>query len=444
MLTLSQDKVIKLMKNKGINTQKELADEIGISSSHLSKILSDDYDFVKSRVRDICNYLNVEINELLEKKIKEQVENQNINLKLFEHTENYVDINKIVSNKEYSSVELFAGAGGLALGLEKSGFKTLALVENNHYAAETLRSNRPDWNVVEEDIERVMDQGITHYINKPLKNKELDLLSGGYPCQSFSYAGNKLGLKDTRGTLFYYFAEALKELQPKLFLAENVRGLKSHDGGRTLKTMIKVFENEGYDIKFKVLNSINYNVAQKRKRLFIIGIRKDLKEKYNLEYKFPKPLDSKLVLKDVIKNVPKSEGATYSENKKEVLEKVPPGGCWRDLPESVAKEYMGKSYYSSGGRTGMARRLSWDEPSLTILTSPGQKQTERCHPEEIRPFTVRESARIQSFDDHWKFEGPITSKYKQIGNAVPVQLAKAVGLSLVKILNQINKKRDRN
>lgn len=116
---------------------------------------------------------------------------------------------------------------------------------------------------------------------------------------------------------------------------------------------------------------------------------------------------------------------------------VPPGGYWRDLPEDVAKDYMGKSYYSSGGRTGMARRISWEEPCLTLTCSPAQKQTERCHPEETRPFTIREYARIQSFPDKWEFYGSITKQYQQIGNAVPVELAKAIGLSLVNILNNI-------
>ena len=116
---------------------------------------------------------------------------------------------------------------------------------------------------------------------------------------------------------------------------------------------------------------------------------------------------------------------------------VPPGGYWRDLPDDVAREYMGKSYFSGGGRTGMARRISWDEPCLTLTCSPAQKQTERCHPDETRPFTVREYARIQSFPDEWQFSGAISQQYKQIGNAVPVEMAKAIGLSIVDILNKV-------
>ena len=146
--------------------------------------------------------------------------------------------------------------------------------------------------------------------------------------------------------------------------------------------------------------------------------------KKGLNFKYPKKVKKNPVLRDVLKDVPEFEGTQYSDKKKEVLELVPPGECWVDLPEEVQKEYMGKSFYSGGGKRGMARRISWDEPCLTLTTSPCQKQTERCHPDEVRPFTIREYARIQSFPDDWEFEGGITSKYKQIGNAVPVKLLK--------------------
>lgn len=120
------------------------------------------------------------------------------------------------------------------------------------------------------------------------------------------------------------------------------------------------------------------------------------------------------------------------------MDLVPAGGCWVDLPEEIAKEYMGKSYYSGGGKRGMARRISWDEPCLTLTTSPSQKQTERCHPDETRPFTVREYARIQSFPDDWEFEGRLSEQYKQIGNAVPVELARRVGVEMIKALKSKN------
>ncbi|NFG22558.1 DNA (cytosine-5-)-methyltransferase [Clostridium botulinum] len=435
------------MADKGIKTQTELAEKIGISKNQLSVILSEKFNPIKSNVMKLCKILDVGFNEIME--IKEEKNKQlsfnseelliNItetnNKNKSEEFNDLVDINKIVARRSYTVVELFAGAGGLALGLEKAGFEEVGLVELNKHACNTLRKNRPMWNVIEEDITKVAEEGIHKYIDK---NIEVDLLSGGYPCQAFSYAGNKAGLGDVRGTMFYYYAEILSQLKPKVFLAENVKGLVTHDGGKTLKIMIEVFENIGYKVQWKVHSALNFGVAQKRERIVIIGIRNDLVDKS--EFKFPKPFEYKPTLRYALKNVPKSEGQQYSEKKRKVLDLVPSGGCWVDLPEEIAKEFMGKSYYSGGGKRGMARRISWDEPCLTLTCSPAQKQTERCHPDETRPFTTREYARIQSFPDEWTFEGSIGQIYKQIGNAVPVNLAKAIGLSIVDFLNRVEEK----
>ncbi len=328
-------------------------------------------------------------------------------------------------------IELFAGAGGLALGLELAGFEEIGLVEIDKTACETLRINRPKWNVIEDDIVEFSKRDLLKEFK--LKEGELDLISGGYPCQSFSYAGKKLGLEDVRGTMFYYFAEFVKQLKPKMFFAENVKGLTTHDGGRTIQTMIDVFEELDYSVEWKVLNAWDYGVAEKRQRVIIIGVRNDITDKVKFEY--PKPHEYKPVLRDVLKDVPDSPGAKYPESKKKVFDLVPPGGYWRDLPDDVARDYMKSCYFMGGGRTGIARRLSWDEPSLTLTTSPMMKQTDRCHPDESRPFTTREYARIQSFPDSWQFAGKTNDIYKQIGNAVPVNLAKCVGESIMEALD---------
>lgn len=370
----------------------------------------------------------------LQKILENEIHDKPFNPKDYEG-KSFIDVSKVKPVKDYSVVELFAGAGGLAIGLSNAGFKSKALVEIDKAACQTLRANRPDWTVIEDDIVAVAEKGINSYVNLP--KGELDLLSGGYPCQSFSYAGKKGGLNDTRGTLFYYYAKILEELMPKVFLAENVRGLVNHDNGNTLKVMLQTFESIGYTVQWKVLKALDYDVAQKRERIIMIGVRNDISSLYKMDYAFPQPYGRILTLRDVLKDVPESPGTTYSKAKKEVLDLVPPGGYWRDLPEEIAKEYMGKSYYSGGGRTGMARRLSWDEPSLTLTCAPAQKQTERCHPDETRPFTVREYARIQSFPDDWAFPVSTGNAYKQIGNAVPVKLGEAVGLSLVALLNRL-------
>jgi DNA (cytosine-5)-methyltransferase 1 len=177
--------------------------------------------------------------------------------------------------------------------------------------------------------------------------------------------------------------------------------------------------------------------------LILIGVRKDI----DIDFAFPKPYKKIYKLKDALQaselfpvDVPNSLGVSYPKRKKEILDKVPPGGYWRDLPVKLQKEYMQKSFYLSGGRTGMARRISWHEACLTLTCNPAQKQTERCHPEETRPFTIREYARIQTFPDDWHFAGSVSQQYRQIGNAVPVNLAIELGYCLVSFLNNCYKK----
>ncbi|HNP18215.1 MAG TPA: DNA (cytosine-5-)-methyltransferase [Fulvivirga sp.] len=339
--------------------------------------------------------------------------------------------NQVTPNHDYSVLELFAGAGGLAVGMEKSGLKCVALNEIDHWAAQTLRNNRPNWRVIEDDIRNL---SFSEYKGK------LDVVTGGFPCQAFSYAGKKLGLNDARGTLFYEFARVVNETKPLICIGENVRGLLNHDNGRTLEGMKSILDEIGYRvIDPRVLKAIFYKVPQKRERLILVGVRKDI----DIDFIYPKPYKKIFNLKDALKagelfptDVPKSNGSSYPKRKKEILDLIPPGGYWRDLPLDLQKEYMQKSFFLGGGKTGMARRISWDEPSLTLTCSPAQKQTERCHPDETRPFTVREYARIQTFPDDWKFAGSISSQYKQIGNAVPVNLGKELGYSIISFLNK--------
>lgn len=343
-------------------------------------------------------------------------------------------LEEIKPHAEYKSIELFAGAGGLAIGLEKAGFHSVLLNEWDKFACATLRKNRPEWNIVEGDV---CDINFSEY------KGEIDLLSGGFPCQAFSYAGKGEGFNDIRGTMFFQFARAIQEIQPKVILGENVKGLLSHDKGRTIATIKKTITELGYTlVEPKILNAMNYKVPQKRERIIIVGIRNDLAK--GIKFSWPNPYHRIMTMTDALKkgelydnDVPQSIGQEYPERKKNVLNLVPQGGCWRDLPDEVARDYMKKSYFLGGGRTGMARRLGWNEPSLTLTCSPSQNQTERCHPDETRPLTVREYARIQTFPDDWIFEGSMSSQYKQIGNAVPVNLAHSVAQSIVDILNQI-------
>lgn len=342
--------------------------------------------------------------------------------------------NEIQPENKYTVLELFAGAGGLAIGLEKAGIKCVALNEIDKWACATLRANRPKWNVLEGDIKNF---DFTGYQNN------IDIVTGGFPCQSFSYAGKRLGFEDARGTLFYEFARAVNEVKPLICVGENVRGLLNHDNGKTLQGMISILDEIGYRVMpVQVLKAINYKVPQKRERLILVGVRKDI----SIDFEYPKPYKKIYTLADALKkgelyntDVPSSIGSKYPNSKKEILDLVPQKGYWRDLPEELQKQFMGKSFYLGGGKTGMARRIGWDEPCLTLTCSPAQKQTERCHPEETRPFTVREYARIQTFPDGWDFKGSAAHQYKQIGNAVPVNLGREIGYSLVRFLNSYYK-----
>ena len=319
-------------------------------------------------------------------------------------------------------IEVCAGGGGLSAGLIKSGFIPILLNDNNSDCCKTLKHNHPGVNVICGSMDKI---DYSQYINN------IDLLTGGVPCQSFSQSGLRKGLDDPRGDLMMKFIEIINLIQPKIFMIENVKGLLTHDSGKTIQKIITELNKSNlYTISYKCLDASKFNVPQKRERVFIIGVLKSI----NTSFEFPNENSTKKLLKDVLYDVPISNGAIYNEKKINLFKMIPQGGCWINLPENLQKEYLGNSYYSGGGKRGILYRLSMEKTSLTLLCTPSQKQTERCHPLEERPLTIREYARIQTFDDSYEFIGSLNSQYKQIGNAVPVELAKYMGNSLLKLL----------
>lgn len=388
-------------------------------------------------VNDVSKKLNVSIDTIRrwDKKglIKSKRDSNNYRIFSIEDIEDLISKSKNKKNSgfyvlkndkksPFSVIELFAGAGGTALGFENAGLNHILLNEFDKSCCQTLRKNfSPNTNIIEGDV---------HLLDFIPYNGKSDVVQAGFPCQAFSYAGKSLGFEDTRGTLFFEFARCIKETNPKIAIGENVRGLLTHDNGKTLKTMIAVLNELGYRVNFKVLRAQYLDVPQKRERLIIEAIRNDL----DLPFIFPKEKNYTVSLREALKDCPPSEGQEYPKRKKEILAMVPEGGYWRDLPLEVQKEYMRGSFYLGGGKTGMARRLAWDEPSLTLTCAPAQKQTERCHPSETRPLSVREYARIQTFPDSWDFQGSMCSQYKQIGNAVPVNLGFHIGRCVIAML----------
>lgn len=350
------------------------------------------------------------------------------------HTEDDIDnysqetndvVDEMTKNKQdikYSFIEVCAGGGGLSSGLIKSGFIPVLLNDNNSDCCKTLKHNHPEANVICGSMDKI---DYSNYIEK------VDLLTGGVPCQSFSQAGLRKGLEDPRGDLMLKFIDILNLIKPKLFMIENVKGLLTHENGETINKIINALnENNLYNVTYKNLDASKYEVPQKRERVFIVGVLKSI----NRSFEFPEESVNTKVLKDVLNNVPVSSGLKYNQEKQDLFKMIPQGGCWINLPENLQKKYLGKSYYSGGGKRGILYRLSMEKPSLTLLCTPSQKQTERCHPLEERPLTIREYARIQTFDDDYEFIGSINSQYKQIGNAVPVELAKHMGKSLISLL----------
>jgi DNA (cytosine-5)-methyltransferase 1 len=320
-------------------------------------------------------------------------------------------------------IEVCSGCGGLSSGFIEAGFQPLILNEINKTFCETLKKNHKGVKILNDDM---LNISLKEYDGK------VDVLMGGVPCQAFSQAGERKGFEDPRGALILEFNRLVNECNPKILMVENVKGLATHNNGKTLASVIDLFENNGeYRVYTKILNAKDYEVPQKRERIIIIGVRNNIKK----QFEYPDKSNKLVVLRDVLSNVPVSLCAKYPEDKRKIMEMIPQGGCWIDLPENIQKEYMGKSFESGGGKRGIARRLAMNDCCLTLTTSPCQKQTERCHPTETRPLSVREYARIQTFPDSYEFEGSMANQYKQIGNAVPVKLAFAIAKQIKSFLS---------
>ena len=363
------------------------------------------------------------------KKIEEVVDNIIINKKLiYKNIITPMSNNNMTKEDSYSKqltfIEVCAGAGGLSKGFIDCGFEALLLNDTDKYCIETLKINHPNTNIIKGSM---VDLDLEKY-----KDKNIDGLMGGVPCQSFSQAGKREGIKDDRGKLILHFITMINILNPNVFIIENVHGLVTHEKGTTLQMIIDEINKLGkYIINYKVLNANDYSVPQNRKRLIIVGINNSINKKFN----FPQPHKYKPILKDVLENCPESPGLIYKKDKYDIMKLVPEGGCWVDIPDNIAKQYMGKSYESGGGKRGILKRLDMKKPSLTLLTTPSQKQTERCHPKETRPLQTLEYARIQTFPDDYKFSGSTNQIYKQIGNAVPVNLSKAIAEEVINVLH---------
>lgn len=337
----------------------------------------------------------------------------------------------------YSSIELFAGCGGMALGLKYAGIKNELLVEINKDAVETMKLNKPKWNIVKSDIKK---------IDFTLYRDQIDILTGGFPCQPFSIIGQRKGLEDTKGTLFYELARAIKESNSKIFLAENVQNLVYHDNGRTLEVILNTFNELNYRIAYKVLDAVDYDVPQYRKRIFIIGVRKDLGLN-NIYFPVNKH-KKKITLGEAIIDNPIDEkeeniGFEYSDRLKHIMQYIPNnGGKYDNLPIEIRKQIKAtkSTNYLERKSLHAYHKLNSHKPSTTLTCKPSSNYSFKGHPYKLRYLNIREYARLQTFPDAYKFVGSISSQYRQIGNAVAVNMARFLGYALIKTLEQNNNK----
>lgn len=341
-------------------------------------------------------------------------------------------------------VSLFSGAMGLDLGLIKAGLKIAVSQDIDRWAVETIRHN--GHTAVEGDLRQLVnaDPGCA-FLLTPAKLRREDVFAvvGGPPCQSFSTAGKRQGVEDSRGQLFEQFVNVVEALQPRFFVMENVKGLASMPSDPLKKlskplldAILERFRSIGYHTVHGVLDAVHYGTPQFRERLVIIGSR-DVEPIF-----LPAPTHFHLhqnpefrwnTLGTAIADVDAGLHGNFSPRVAEYLRLVPEGGNWRSLPPTKTKEAMGGAYESGGGKVGFYRRLTFSEPSPTLVTSPIQKATMLCHPIETRPLSVREYARIQDFPDYWEFRGSTAECYRQIGNAVPIPLGHAIGQMLVSV-----------
>ena len=355
--------------------------------------------------------------------------------------------------KNRDVISLFSGAMGLDIGLEKAGLNVVIGQDFDTSCVKTMQAN--GHKVMGGDIREIDPQYILDLTG--LSVGEPFLICGGPPCQPFSTAGKRKGINDPKGSLFMDFIRMIDYIRPRFFVMENVKGIMSaplkhvplserdeSDPNQKLGTVLDVilaeFNKLGYKTVYGLLDAVNYGVPQFRERFVLIGSR----DNENIFLPFPthfhmhqnKEYQWKSI-RSAIADLEFDDGecAAFSDDRMKFLEMVPEGGNWRDLPPNIIPIAMGGAYKSGGGKVGFYRRLSYDQPSPTVVTSPAQKATMMCHPTQTRPLSVREYARIQQFPDSWIFTGTTAAKYRQIGNAVPVGLAEAIGKAVLSVAN---------
>ena len=351
-------------------------------------------------------------------------------------------------------ISLFSGAMGLDIGLEQAGLHIAIGQDFDPVCVATMEAN--GHKALKGDIRDIAPSSILSQIN--MARGEPFLICGGPPCQPFSTAGKRQGINDPRGSLFMDFIRMIHHIRPRFFIMENVKGIISaplkhvpiserdqSDPEQRLGTVLDIILSEfhklGYKTVYGILDAVNYGVPQFRERFVLIGSRDNENIFLPIPTHFQMHQDQNYrwkTLGETIKDLEFDCGecAAFSKDRLAFLNLIPEGGNWRDLPTGIKKQAMGGAYESGGGKVGFYRRLSYKQPSPTLVTSPVQKATMMCHPTQNRPLSLHEYIRIQQFPDSWVIRGTTAAKYRQIGNAVPVGLALALGKAVLSAADQ--------
>lgn len=341
------------------------------------------------------------------------------------------------------ALSFFSGAMGLDIGMEQEGISSLLVCENDKETRKTIHANRPETALIG-DIRNYNADKIIEFAKIP-EGHPIDIIFGGPPCQAFSTAGKQRGFEDDRGNVFLVFIDIATKLNPKYIVIENVRGLLSAqypiDGkgnpikGGALLTIVNRLKSAGYAVSFELYNAANFGSPQIRERVVMICKKGDSTVGFlspthseNGEYGLP----AWVTLGEAIGDLSvEHHYVKFPEKRLQYYKMLEEGQNWRDLPSDIQVLAMGKSFSLPGGKTGFYRRLSFDRPSPTLVTHPAMPATDLCHPIENRPLSIEEYKRIQGFADEWVFCGSLLDVYKQIGNAVPIPLGRAVGKAIV-------------
>src|SRR5690625_1737311 len=355
------------------------------------------------------------------------------------------------------ALSFFSGAMGLDLGIEKAGFHVRLACEVDKYCRQTIALNRPDTALLG-DINDYTAEDVRRAAGLSIED-DIDLIVGGPPCQAFSTAGKRQGLSDERGNVFLKYLDLALELKPKYLVIENVRGLLScpmehrphhlrGEGfpdlaedelkGGALNFILSKLDKSGYGYSFNLYNSANFGTPQVRERVIIICSRNGEEPPYLVPthsedgaFNLPKWK----TLKSCLGGIDKHHYLNFPEKRLKYYRLLKPGQNWKNLPENLQKEALGKSFYAGDGKTGFLRRLDWKKPSPTLVTHPTMPATDLAHPEEDRPLSIEEYKRIQEFPDNWQLAGPLIQQYKQVGNAVPLSLGVAIGNLVMDLLS---------